>query len=167
MSNKSADGSPPSVGLQKVCGMQMTHCKNGQRTRKALPSHTSHLKRPPSFRGGTGARVRTPAGPAARSTRPAPAGSPASTGNFTTPLAHSRAETHGPGSSPCLEPLRGGGPRWGKGAAGRGRDPHPTDLSRAPPASLSGCPCLADSDGRRLASLGSSGCGAAARAGSG
>lgn len=27
MSNKSADRSPPSVGLQKVCALQMTHCE--------------------------------------------------------------------------------------------------------------------------------------------
>lgn len=54
---------------------------------------------------------------AACSVRPAPPRRPASTGNFTTLLAHSRAETHGPGSSPCLAPLRGVGEgRGGEGA---------------------------------------------------
>lgn len=52
-----------------------------------------------------------------RPPRPAPPRRPASTGNFTTLLAHSRAETHGPGSSPCLAPLRGVGEgRGGEGA---------------------------------------------------
>lgn len=40
----------------------------------------------------------------------------------------------------------------------RGRDPHSTDLAPAPPASPSGCPCSADSDGRGLAGPGPSGC---------
>lgn len=53
-----------------------------------------------------------------------------------------------------LAPARGGG----KGVAVRGRDPHSTDLAPAPPASPSGCPCSADSDGRGLAGPGPSGC---------
>lgn len=162
MSNKSADRSPPSVGLQKVCALQMTHCEMDKEPEKHCQVTLFISDALLAFEVGLAAEggLRPPA---ACSACPAPAGRPASTGNFTTPLAHSRAETHGPGSSPCLEPLRGG-PRWGKGAAVRGRDPHPTDLSRVPPASLSGCPCSADSDGRQLAGLGPSGCRAAARA---
>lgn len=132
-----------------MCASQMTHCKMDKEPEKHcqvtlfISDAILAFEVGPAAEGGPRSARRRQRPP-----RPTPPGSPASTGNFTTPLAHSRAETHGPGSSPCLEPLRGG-PRWGKGAAVRGRDPHPTDLSRAPPASLSGCPCSADPDGRR------------------
>lgn len=144
------------MGLQKVYRYANSTLQKGQRTRKALPSHTFHLRCPPSFGGGgcwdrghrrsppPDRRLQRPPRPAARRAQVI------SQPHKRIPERRLTAREVHLASRPCAG--------WGKGVAVRGRDPHSTDLARAPPASPSGCPCSADSDGRGLAGPGPSGC---------